>query len=554
MVFQANRPPDIDMRGVITEVSQLCEDCAKRTRDEVLKAGNRLENEINETLKADKLLYTLLFQNPVILSVPTPSRTKLPPHVRASIAASIGQSLQASNDQTRPVKEAMHRASPTSKSLLASLRSQASPERNRSAPNSLLLDKSIESGERNKKQGKKKVEKEEKEENQEEEEEEEERRDTCALGDLEGAEFSAVDIWSGLQVGGLWTMTHMQDRASPSKVNARGQGGMDIDVHDVQISRLEAEVHRLKLENSDLKKAQKEGSESRLRAVMTSATATADELRGAIASVEAVLSEARRELNHKQSRERRAAYEQLHHAIDKAEEDMLEEAILAAQKPLWTANGILAGDPQAPLAAKIYLHRALHAFSKKYPQLHVDLWIDDLSFDTVDRDPANAVRVAIAAFNYIRKLLEEDNLIISAKKTGFIVANSAAKKLLSGQLPKQGPGLAPQHRARLKAAMGRQLGLQRTGNLDIVYAMKSQRQDPDTAAFHDQERAAGVARKRRQQRKKDAFQLVKKDDAERLAALLDNLEEGENWQDGCRIAVVHINFRADNLRASIWLI
>ncbi|CAK9048987.1 Uncharacterized protein SCF082_LOCUS27208, partial [Durusdinium trenchii] len=45
------------------------------------------------------------------------------------------------------------------------------------------------------------------------------------------------------------------------------------------------------------------------------------------------------------------------------------------------------------------------------------------------------------------------------------------------------------------------------------------------------ERAAGVARKRRQQRKKDAFQLVKKDDAERLAALLDNLEEGENWQD-----------------------
>lgn len=162
------------------------------------------------------------------------------------------------------------------------------------------------------------------------------------------------------------------------------------------------------------------------------------------------------------------------------------EAESEASRPLWTANGILAGDPQAPLAAKIYLHRALHAFSKKYPQLHVDLWIDDLSFDTVDRDPANAVRVAIAAFNYIRKLLEEDNLIISAKKTGFIVANSAAKKLLSGQLPKQGPGLAPQHRARLKAAMGRQLGLQRTGNLDIVYAMKSQRQDPDTAAFHDQ--------------------------------------------------------------------
>ena len=53
----------------------------------------------------------------------------------------------------------------------------------------MLLDKSIESGERNKKQGKKKVEKEEKEENQEEEEEEEERRDTCALGELEGRDL-----------------------------------------------------------------------------------------------------------------------------------------------------------------------------------------------------------------------------------------------------------------------------------------------------------------------------------------------------------------------------
>ena len=47
---------------------------------------------------------------------------------------------------------------------------------------------------------------------------------------------------------------------------------------------------------------------------------------------------------------------------------------------------------------------------------------------------------------------------------------------------------------------------------------------------------------------------MKKDDAERLAALLDNLEEGENWQDGCRIAVVHTYFRAENLRSNVWLI
>lgn len=55
--------------------------------------------------------------------------------------------------------------------------------------------------------------------------------------------------------------------------------------------------------------------------------------------------------------------------------------------------GIL--DPQAPLAAKVYLQRALREFSRHYPQLHTDLWIDDLSFDVVDRGPHNAARVAI---------------------------------------------------------------------------------------------------------------------------------------------------------------
>lgn len=40
------------------------------------------------------------------------------------------------------------------------------------------------------------------------------------------------------------------------------------------------------------------------------------------------------------------------------------EAEGEASRPIWTKNGILAGDPQAPLAAKIYLQEALHAFCK----------------------------------------------------------------------------------------------------------------------------------------------------------------------------------------------
>ena len=114
------------------------------------------------------------------------------------------------------------------------------------------------------------------------------------------------------------------------------------------------------------------------------------------------------------------------------------EAEGGASAPMGTSNGILAGDPQAPLAAKIYLQKALKAFCKKYPFLHVDLWIDDLSFDVIERDPQNAVRIAIQAYTYIKQLLEEDELKISEKKTGFVASNIEAKRLLQQQLPPGG--------------------------------------------------------------------------------------------------------------------
>ena len=80
-----------------------------------------------------------------------------------------------------------------------------------------------------------------------------------------------------------------------------------------------------------------------------------------------------------------------------------------ASNPMWTENGIVAGDPQALLAAKIYLQKAFKTFCKKYLHLHTDLWIDDLSFDVIDRDAANAVRIALQAYDYIKELLEEGN-------------------------------------------------------------------------------------------------------------------------------------------------
>lgn len=48
--------------------------------------------------------------------------------------------------------------------------------------------------------------------------------------------------------------------------------------------------------------------------------------------------------------------------------------------------------------------------------------------------------------------------------------------------------MAPQVRLRIRNAMGRQMGLQKTGNLDLVYDMQPMHQDPDCGAFIDQKK------------------------------------------------------------------
>lgn len=98
--------------------------------------------------------------------------------------------------------------------------------------------------------------------------------------------------------------------------------------------------------------------------------------------------------------------------------------------------------------------------------LEIHKRLDDLSFDVVDRDPANAVR-AIAAYEYIRTLLEQDNLKISEKKTGFLASNSAARRLLQERVPPTGP--------QVHDVMG-DLGVDRAaGRLRRIQTMRSRR-------------------------------------------------------------------------------
>jgi hypothetical protein len=105
-------------------------------------------------------------------------------------------------------------------------------------------------------------------------------------------------------------------------------------------------------------------SQSRLKAVMTDRNASVDELQQAILAAEALIGEARRECDNKRLRERRAAYERLHAAIDSSNEELLVEAIAVARRVEVDSEDIVKGE------AKLALLRSLTAEQRAAKALH----------------------------------------------------------------------------------------------------------------------------------------------------------------------------------------
>ena len=220
-------------------------------------------------------------------------------------------------------------------------------------------------------------------------------------------------------------------------------------------------------------------------------------------------------------------------------------------------RGILAGDPQAPQVAKIYLMPVMQRFQEKFPDVHLDLWIDDVSFDVTARTPESAAKKTLEAYRFLKGLLEADGLLLSTKKTGYIVSDKKIKaamkpllqegdaevvdtmrdlgcdssggrmrrvkvlksrmqrgmiknkKLRSLKIKKgtvkirlykgsiqastlwgvEATGLAPAYRKSSQLAMGRAMGLQMRGSVDVVFDQNQKHQDPADTAVEKQLRA-----------------------------------------------------------------
>jgi len=134
------------------------------------------------------------------------------------------------------------------------------------------------------------------------------------------------------------------------------------------------------------------GAEGKLRAAMTKGATTTPELKEAIGAVEALLGEAKRELAGKQLRERRAAYEVLHAAMDRGEETQLIQALEQARRAeveaddLSTAEAKLAALQsltEEQKAAKVAKERRLRS--------------KEQAFLYIKRDDADALRQLLAS-------------------------------------------------------------------------------------------------------------------------------------------------------------
>jgi len=128
-------------------------------------------------------------------------------------------------------------------------------------------------------------------------------------------------------------------------------------------------------------------SQSRLKAVMTDRHATVEQLQQAIAAAEALIGEAKRECAAKLLRERRAAYERLHAAIDSGNEESLVEAIAVARRVEVDSEDIVKGE------AKLALLRSLTAEQRAAKALH-ELVIEKKkeAFLLVKKDDASALQ------------------------------------------------------------------------------------------------------------------------------------------------------------------
>ena len=93
-------------------------------------------------------------------------------------------------------------------------------------------------------------------------------------------------------------------------------------------------------------------------------------------------------------------------------------------------RGVLAGCPAAPSISKLVVHPVAATVQSKRATSNLDVWIDDMSLDSVHASAKQVATDAILLFRSLRSALEARGAKLSLEKTSFVASSSQAAKCL----------------------------------------------------------------------------------------------------------------------------
>ena len=109
--------------------------------------------------------------------------------------------------------------------------------------------------------------------------------------------------------------------------------------------------------------------------------------------------------------------------------------LLSAENTLAPAifphTGVLAGCPAAPSISKLVVHTAAATLVRRPGATNLDVWIDDLSLDSVHSSPQQLASVCLRLFRGLASSLEDMGAKVSLDKTCFVASSAAAAKALN---------------------------------------------------------------------------------------------------------------------------
>ncbi|CAE7320490.1 unnamed protein product [Symbiodinium sp. CCMP2592] len=152
--------------------------------------------------------------------------------------------------------------------------------------------------------------------------------------------------------------------------------------------------------------------------------------------------------------------------------------------PVIKANtGLLPGCPAAPSIAKLIMPDVAAELSVKPGTSNLDVWIDDLSLDTVTAAPKQTASIALRLFRGLRSSLESRGAQVAISKTSFVATSSEACKALKAICQPDDPaiknfardlgalGVSPKRRKYYRAICSKYAGRQKLGSVDLTFAL-----------------------------------------------------------------------------------